>query len=149
MSGVLHIVVARKPIEGTVAENCLRWGCGALWIDGCRVVTKEGDWKGKGGGGVHQHWQGKGIENDIYEDGFIRAGVDHATGRFPANLILSGEEVVEGFPDARGAVSNGRKGADGACFGHYGVMPQQVGRADSGSAARFFFNYNEQESDDE
>lgn len=31
------IIVARKPLEGTVAENCLRYGTGALNIDGCRV----------------------------------------------------------------------------------------------------------------
>lgn len=41
MTGVLHIVLARKPIEGTVAENCLRFGCGALNIDACRVTTDE------------------------------------------------------------------------------------------------------------
>jgi hypothetical protein len=37
MTGIFHIVVARKPIEGTIVENCLQWGCGALWIDGTRV----------------------------------------------------------------------------------------------------------------
>ena len=42
MTGLLHIVLARKPLEGTVAENCLQWGCGALWIDGTRVVANDG-----------------------------------------------------------------------------------------------------------
>ena len=35
------ITVARKPVEGTVAENVLKWGTGAINIDGCRVGTKE------------------------------------------------------------------------------------------------------------
>lgn len=31
------IVLARKPLEGTVAENVLKWGVGGLNIDACRV----------------------------------------------------------------------------------------------------------------
>ena len=31
------IIVARKPIQGTVAENVLKYGTGGLNIDGCRV----------------------------------------------------------------------------------------------------------------
>lgn len=40
------IVLARKPIEGTVASNVLKWGCGALNIDGCRIdgVGNTGRW---------------------------------------------------------------------------------------------------------
>jgi site-specific DNA-methyltransferase (adenine-specific) len=34
------IVVARKPLSGTVASNVLEHGCGGLNIDGCRVGTK-------------------------------------------------------------------------------------------------------------
>jgi SAM-dependent methyltransferase len=35
------IVVARKPIEGTVANNVLKWGTGGLNIDGSRIGTDE------------------------------------------------------------------------------------------------------------
>ena len=35
------IVLARKPLVGTVAENVLRFGVGGLNIDGCRVATDE------------------------------------------------------------------------------------------------------------
>ena len=31
------IVLARKPLEGTVADNILKWGVGGLNIDGCRI----------------------------------------------------------------------------------------------------------------
>jgi hypothetical protein len=31
------IVVARKPLEGTVAENVSKYGCGAINVDGCRI----------------------------------------------------------------------------------------------------------------
>src|SRR5690606_15016987 len=33
------IVVARKPLIGTVAENVQQYGTGALNIDGCRIAT--------------------------------------------------------------------------------------------------------------
>ena len=33
------IIMARKPLVGTVAENVERWGTGALNIDGCRLNT--------------------------------------------------------------------------------------------------------------
>ena len=35
------ITVARKPFPGTVAENVLQHGTGALNVDGCRVGTEE------------------------------------------------------------------------------------------------------------
>ena len=38
------ILLFRKPPEGTVAENLVRWGTGALNIDGTRVFT---DWNEK------------------------------------------------------------------------------------------------------
>lgn len=39
------IIIARKPIEKSVAENVLKYGCGAINIDECRVgneIIKEG-----------------------------------------------------------------------------------------------------------
>lgn len=33
------VTLARKPLEGTVAANVLKWGTGALNIDGCRIET--------------------------------------------------------------------------------------------------------------
>ena len=35
------VVVARRPLDGTVAENVLRHGCGALNLDACRI---DGRW---------------------------------------------------------------------------------------------------------
>jgi DNA modification methylase len=36
------LCLARKPIEGTVADNVLKWGVGGLNIDGCRVGEGTG-----------------------------------------------------------------------------------------------------------
>ena len=38
------VIVARKPLEGTVAANVLAHGTGALNIDGCRAGGDEGRW---------------------------------------------------------------------------------------------------------
>lgn len=35
------IVLARKPLEGTVAQNVMKWGTGGLNIDGCRIDAEE------------------------------------------------------------------------------------------------------------
>lgn len=35
------VVLARKPLEGTVAANVQKWGVGALNIDGCRIASES------------------------------------------------------------------------------------------------------------
>lgn len=37
------VILARKPLDGTMAENIAKWGCGGLAIDACRVGD-EGRW---------------------------------------------------------------------------------------------------------
>ena len=41
--------LARKPLDGTVAENVLKWGTGALNIDGCRYAYGDEAWPGPQG----------------------------------------------------------------------------------------------------
>ena len=127
------ITLARKPLSGTVAENVLRYGTGGLNIDGCRVGENAG-WSypnGRGGSG----WHGRdSLSNNLTEP------MAATQGRWPANLIHDGsDEVLAWFPEGKGAVSNGRKGVDGVCFGHYRAVEQKPGYGDSGSAARFFY----------
>ena len=38
------ITILRKPLEGTVAENTLKHGCGALNIDDTRVAGEPWKW---------------------------------------------------------------------------------------------------------
>lgn len=45
-------VLARKPLEGTVAANVLKWGTGALNIDACRYAYGDGAWPGPGADGL-------------------------------------------------------------------------------------------------
>lgn len=111
--------LARKPIsEKNITENVLKWGTGAINIDGCRVPLNDGELERLEGGG-----------------------------RFPANLIWDGsDEVKDLFPDSNGAggsqpkvkvtgygsnIGNGKSEYDGD-----GRIPMDSG---SGSASRFFF----------
>jgi DNA modification methylase len=87
------IVVARKPLIGTVAANVLKHGTGAINVDGCRVGTETGGWGGKAAGG--NTWNE--TNNGLGKDGNPRP----VLGRWPANIIHDGsEEVLEAFPDA-------------------------------------------------
>ena len=141
MTGVLHIVLARKPVEGTVAENCLRFGCGAINIDGCRVVTDENRDRaasgGKGNGGC-------------YGDSVTYDSIGNALGRWPANLILGGEEVVTRFPMTTSVKGKSRKAVikNQTRLNNSKNVFVNCEYNDTGSASRFFFNFDEQESDE-
>jgi site-specific DNA-methyltransferase (adenine-specific) len=87
------IVVARKPLDGTVAANVLKWGCGGLNVDGGRVGTDAG-WSypnGRNGSG----WHGReSLEANLTEP------MKATAGRFPANVIHDGsEDVTRGMGD--------------------------------------------------
>ena len=125
------IVLARKPLTGTIAANVLRWGTGALNIDGCRVGAESTLRNCSAGTGNRENWRTGNV-----------AGVHgFDAGRWPANLIHDGsEEVLAAFPDRDGATSNGRSGVVRDSFGIVGAQPQVPGYADEGSAARFFYS---------
>ena len=79
------IILARKPLGGTVADNVERWGTGAINIDGCRTPTTKEDIEiqRKRTGGV----MGAEINNEIYGKGYTRTPAGNEKGRFPANCI--------------------------------------------------------------
>lgn len=82
------IVVARKPLDGTIADNVLRHGTGAVNIDGCRVGTEDVL-------GRLNH------RTSTFNHKNTTPLVDNSRGlgRFPANLIHDGsEEIVGLFP---------------------------------------------------
>jgi hypothetical protein len=79
------ITVARKPLIGTVAENVLQHGTGAINVDGCRVGTEEIiDFKRKENAITASGW--KDVNRNPYEQ--------HSQGRWPANFIHDGSEEV-------------------------------------------------------
>jgi site-specific DNA-methyltransferase (adenine-specific) len=134
------IIVARKPLTGTVAENVLQWGTGGINIDGCRVGTTKRvpSSVSRTDGQIYNGGWGQ-------EDG-SESGHNPNIGRFPANLIHDGSKQVVGLfpananPDKRTIkfAKNGR-GSSGI-YGDFGSTLIN-GRAygDTGSAARFFY----------
>ena len=159
------ICMARKNLDGTVAQNIAKWGTGALNIDDCRIGTEvryaaftslapcHGNKLGADGtAGLHRGTQG---EPQRYE------------GRWPANLIHDGsDEVLALFPDSKGQLApvsthpelrktqnvygamrrgNGR-GSEASADRRYAdkgatnfALFPGARRNDSGSAARFFY----------
>ena len=134
------VIMARKPVEGTVVDNVLKYGTGGINIDGCRVPT--------GGERVIVHdapvgsfaggEQGRGSSRN--NDGNIV--YREVAGRFPANIIHDGsDEVLELFPDTGKSGVAVRHNSGGCTFGGKSKKPlmQDMSYNDSGSAARFFY----------
>ena len=138
------MVLARKPLIGTVANNVLTYGTGGLNIDGSRVPSDDG---------FEKAWDKPVSTNISAPNGkFITEGSQHTVdltsnrpvgGRFPANFIHDGsDEVVALFPDT-GKSTGGRIGKKS--MGDVTNVPAgqyeagDPGYGDSGSAARFFY----------
>ena len=142
------VCVARKPLIGTVAENVLAHGTGALNIDGCRV---EADWnndpskRGFGYGVMKQGERQKYIDRANGEWGMKDETQWTPTqGRWPANLIHDGsDEVVALFPVTNGKYGMTKHGSGtNTKYGKFKRSEQSFlndGVPDSGSAARFFY----------
>lgn len=130
------IVMARKPLRGTVAENVLEHGTGALNIDGCRVEgTFESGWS-KSGSKESENGSMSGKNYDR------EPKPDSTAGRWPANIIHDGsDEVLAAFPDSQSSRSE-ITSKPGAVYGNGSGLPAHTGIYgfdDSGSAARFFY----------
>lgn len=137
------IVVARKPLAGTVAANVLEHGTGALNIDACRVHSAGSEPKNytvkrwAPGASVNKtgHWK----QADVAYTGLTAAG------RWPTNVVL--DDALAAELDAQsGVLKSGanpaRRGSDkfrntyGAFTGQTECVAHRG--ADEGGASRFF-----------
>jgi site-specific DNA-methyltransferase (adenine-specific) len=156
------IVVARKPLVGTVAANVLAYGTGALNIDACRVGFLSGEREGMYRPMTKNN--SIGWKNKSKCMGYNTPdGLPPALGRWPANVIHDGsDEVLEAFPDAPGQLADVKFDAEERKTQNtYGAMKRGhepsgervyidsggtnfamkpgARRLDRGSAARFFY----------
>jgi len=137
------IVVARKPLAGTVAANVLAHGTGALNIDATRIMldsavnlderqrqhTETVGMKRLGGGGFSaDHEQAK------YD----------ARGRWPSNVVLDESQATE-LDRQSGTLTSGvlaahhaRAPKEAGILGAYGSAEGERGYGDSAGASRFF-----------
>ena len=83
------VVMARKPVEGTVADNVLKHGTGGINIDDCRIDLSEGDDPRLGGKGT---WKTDKMANNVYGDYEGKESGSNELGRFPANVMHDGLE---------------------------------------------------------
>jgi len=138
------IIMAMKPLDGTFAENALRWNVAGLAIDKGRIATDEPllchDGQGKNantyGGGWKNYEQGTGRQ--------YRSG-----GRWPANLLLD-EDAARALDAQSGTIGASYRDGDRAINGRnqvYGKYPNRgdgwsvkgAGYPDTGGASRFFY----------
>jgi DNA modification methylase len=127
------IVMARKPIEGTVAANVLKWGTGGLNIDGSRIGTE-----------TITTTNGKGFAGS-FEGGVNTNGGNTHQGRWPANIII--DELTAEIIDEQSGDIKGRVGMQKVSSFQFKAgqdfEAQKFSNAnskyDSGGASRFFY----------
>ena len=127
------IILARKPLEGTVAQNVQAHGCGGLAIDASRV----------GSGGDKGSWPITDRSKSSVAMGDKGPTLtDNTLGRWPANVILDEEagQVLDAQSGNRPGMSGGGKHKPGSTGGMFGAIDcEHTARGDSGGASRFFY----------
>lgn len=141
--------LCRKPIsEKTVARNVLKWGTGALNIDGCRVGTTR----------EVPASLSRCKSSNTYHLGAVAGHpreLDPNIGRFPANLILDEEAAAllddqtenerAGRPSGTGKIGAAKGGAS-SIFGNDGAITARYEDSAIG-ASRFFYVAKASKSD--
>jgi site-specific DNA-methyltransferase (adenine-specific) len=138
------IIMARKPLTGTVAANVQEHGTGALNIDGCRVGVDDAEPNKRRATGDN------GGADSMFGVGNSTRPETLANGRWPANVIHDGsEEVVGAFPhtasrqdiSVKQNSSAERAGNKGAAYGRESRPAGSImtSYGDEGSASRFFY----------
>ena len=131
-------VLARKPLDGTNAQNVARWGVGGLAIDASRIESATPIQKTAGGlGGYSGH---DGAEYAKGTGAEFRNG-----GRWPANVLL--DEAAGALLDAqsgnRPSASNTGPTTGGKIFAKGEGIPQYANGnpylGETGGASRFFY----------
>jgi DNA modification methylase len=128
------IVVARKPLICTVAENVLTHGTGALNIDGSRIGTEQ---RINPAGGI-----APGANNYVNGARWNDGEPTTVQGRWPANVIL--DEYSAELLDEQSGVSkstNAPRRNNARENESFGIEYENTtfGHNDSGGASRFFY----------
>jgi len=99
--------LCRKPLIGTVAENVLAHGTGAINVDGCRVATDENPSGARRASTAPSRETGTWGNDRRSAETFSAVRPGESLGRWPSHLIHDGsDEVVGLFPaDKQGSAS--------------------------------------------
>ncbi len=142
------VVLARKPLIGTVEANHAAHGTGALNIDGCRIGFASDDDRASAfpGGRTTSHGAGSlagpGAAQDAERSEF--AAERNSKGRWPANVALD-EDAAAALDEQSGVAESGvayePTGARPATVANAPeeYLGRTLGYGDSGGASRFFY----------
>lgn len=135
------IILAMNPLDGTFAQNAIKYGLAGLNIDDCKIAGPLWKW------GTQTDIKGGGYGNKRPSDGYIKdkniKGGER--GRWPSNILLT-EETATMLDKQSGPVKAGGS-LSGNELSHpfkncYGEMKNRRiwnGYEDSGGASRFFY----------
>ena len=133
------IVLARKPLVGTVAANVTQYGTGGINVDGCRIhsgPSAGGNASGSSALGQSSGW-------NAHNNKATPIDREMASGRWPANVCL--DEDAAAMLDAQSGERKAgvavRHRSGGNTFGGNTAKPPMpdIGYGDSGGASRFFY----------
>lgn len=143
------VIVARKPIKGTVAANVLEHGTGGINVDGCRVPTTDNL-----NGGAYAKVGGRTESASLHAGSGMNVpgkttgkNFEQPEGRFPPNVLLDPDAAAamdEQSGWQRDGIAVQRNGGGQAIFGGIGEGENKVGAhkdqtyGSGGGASRFF-----------
>jgi len=142
------IFMVQKPLsEKTTVDNVLKWGTGAMNVDGCRIPSNNSPKSMMGQGyasitkeNVKQEFRPK----DYYEEQNGFKYNPSEKGRFPANILVSDDVLNDGKTTHSNirTVSETEKNNDNYkktnIYGKYNEYLSERGVEDSGSFSRYF-----------
>jgi site-specific DNA-methyltransferase (adenine-specific) len=147
------IVLARKPLIGTVAENVLTHGTGALNIDASRIGTNGENFDNLRGRPITKlSTQRAGEDHKEYKERVFSSPGQQAAleklknlGRWPANILLD-EEAAALLDEQSGESKSGahkpyarQNHTPAHIYGTYGNQKNYANDASIGGASRFFY----------
>lgn len=134
------IVVARKPLVGTVVQNVLGHGTGGLNIDATRVAfASEADEQESKAKNQHAKFGTEPGGNQVYGDYSMVERKDYdAEGRHTPNVVLDASQADELDRQSGATVSRVGRPRSAAPGEGWGMTATGREYADSGGASRFF-----------
>jgi site-specific DNA-methyltransferase (adenine-specific) len=137
------IVMARKPLVGTVVDNILEWGTGGINIDGCRIGVDNNDINHRSIDNKNVHTTNFANNGNPRPDKIPEQESQlNSKGRFPANIIF--DEEAGRILDEQSGTSKSTGGTNDIIveskFGQVSNIPQTpFSYGDTGGASRFFY----------
>jgi DNA modification methylase len=138
------LVVARRPLEGTIVQNTLTHGVGGLNIDACRLpIDPQIDDPRLGGAGT---WGTGAMAKNVYGEYQGETVGSSPLGRFPANALHDGSDIVMKAFASFGDKTSGLPGTRRKAHETHSMSGRlnrtgetETGYGDSGSVARFYY----------